>query len=580
MVYSSSSLLRVIAVAIFIVLALHWYLMLHLEASYAPHNYSLLESTSTRATTPATRHSYKKKPSYILSSVCGGCYRAYRGKCFDIIQQHKDENNSTLLEAMQSVGKSGGPECSVCDPDACYKPYISGDGNEEEDWTPKFKYWRYDAIAPRYSSAHGLLLQSIPNHLRIPPSRYNDIEEYIRQVYKDPDPSNTSNSFLFEYNPSLATIPTEMKSYLPLNAVYVAALRVTPSGRCMSRKVEDALPENIKQTMHSLCHLGIALLDDKYQVIPGYDVVIDLDVQLDLKRWKVLGEPTFSDYRLFLLNGELYLNINSDTVVLTKLRLSAKGFGSLEDEADVDKDGERPIKLKNLYGRDQLEVTLLHQFNSIWGRQVEGSGERWSNFDKNYALFSRPDRMEIYAEITVSPEHRVRQIIPDEYEQNQMSQKWIRSRARRNFRTDSITSRRVKIVDEYQSSRLLSPSFFTVDELWFPGKRNPYKSLTHGGACCISLPSDDIAKKYNTHHHKWKGIDTLLVGVGHNKITVRIGSAYGDAYSCQSSLSDTLSSWFSLPAFRKESTTNEREGFRPCFQLRIIILCIRSSSSI
>lgn len=284
--------------------------------------------------------------------------------------------------------------------------------------------------------------------------------------------------------------------------------------------------------MHSLNHLGIALLDGNYQIVPGYDVVIDMDVQLDVKRWKYLGEPAFSDYRLYALNGELYLHVNSDTVLITKIRLRAKGFGDDAGSGVAEKDAlaggddhDKELRLNNLHGGDNLEVTLVHPFNSVWGRVNASKGEKWSNFDKNYAIFSlpagagggKPD--EVYAEIAVHPEHSVIRISPDEYDRRPKDD-WIKKRARRNFRLDSNVQRRVKTLGvATSSSRPVVPSFFTIDEHWFPGKRDPFKQFSHGGACCIGI-SADMSVESSRLHGTWNAEDcpTLLVGVGHNRI--------------------------------------------------------------
>ena len=100
----------------------------------------------------------------------------------------------------------------------------------------------------------------------------------------------------------------------------------------------ERLPEDVKQTMHSLNHMGLALLDARYRPIPGHDVVIDIDEQMDAKRSGNMGEPSFVDYRLFTLNNELYLNINADTVIVTKLRLRSTTMSSAkvaDDEEDA-----------------------------------------------------------------------------------------------------------------------------------------------------------------------------------------------------------------------------------------------------
>jgi len=449
---------------------------------------------------------------------------AHRGRspCFDLIERHqrKEKNGTTpLLDAMRYVGKI--PECNMCDPDTCYKRHVDGDDahndqNTEKNRVKLFKYWRFDQVPLHYNVAAGLVLPSIPDRLRVPPSRFRDVEAYIRELYANPDPKNTSNSFLSEYNPSLAVIPAGMKSSLPRHAKYIASMRVSPNIHCFPREIEDALEDDIKQTMHSVSHLGVA---GKYQVIPGFDVVIDLAGQLDIMRSKWMGEPALSDYRLFVLNGELYLNINADTVIVTRVKLLAteyvkhSWFEGNADEVEPDGDEEEQLELENLHGGDRLKVILLHQFNSIWGGGREH--KKWKNYDKNYALFSPPNNDgKVYAEVAIYPEHKVMEIVPDEYDQ-QPNNDLIKQRLRRNFLSDSIVQRRVKAFDVTTSGKPILPTFFTADEHWFPGKRNPFKEFSHGGSCCVSISLDEIEAP---EAGRWGGIDSLLVGVGHNVI--------------------------------------------------------------
>ena len=185
--------------------------------------------------------------------------------------------------------------------------------NGEVNYT-QYKYWRYDRISPQYNVASGLMLASIPDRLRIPPSRFNDIEDYIRQLYTDhPDPKNTTNSFLLEYNPSLVLIPSSMRMYLPKNARYITSLRVTPANQCFSEPEHLNISKDIWDTIHSVSYLGIALLDDRYQILPGYDAVIDLDVQLGINRWKWKGPPAVTDYRLtVLMLAVIFLAVYAD----------------------------------------------------------------------------------------------------------------------------------------------------------------------------------------------------------------------------------------------------------------------------
>jgi hypothetical protein len=266
--------------------------------------------------------------------------------------------------------------------------------------------------------------------------------------------------------------------------------------------------------------MGLALLDERYQMLEGHDVVIDIDAQLEAKRGNYMGEPAFVDYRLFTLNDEIYLHINSDTVILTKLKLRSKGMMKDDDEDANNKKRERQFKLKNLYGGDQLEVTLVHQFNTIWGEGKE------SIFGKNYALFSLPNATHpgapdsIYAEMSVFPEHNVQQLLPDEYEKIPRDRR-IKWRQRRNFKIDYIIQRRMTKVGNATISdgreKASIPSFFSADEHWFPGAMNPFKEFAHGGACCVTLTMDDIPSSTTAN---LKGVDSLLVGVGHTLVKV------------------------------------------------------------
>ena len=346
-----------------------------------------------------------------------------------------------------------------------------------------------------------------------------------------------------EYNPGLVPIPIKMKEQLPPEAVYLVSLRVTPANNCFSTQVYADLPKDVWTAVYhtSTNHLGLALLDEKYQILPGYEAIIELDVPLDLKRSmesKRKGgvhveavSPTFMDYRLFILNNEIYLHINADTVIVSRLKLKGKGFGDdIAYERDIDtctvvaeKAGEmgnweEPCRLENLYGGDNLQVTLMRQFNTIWSGGIYG---------KNYALFGIPNATHsdapdsIYAELDIFP-HHVQQILPEEH--NKIDKRVVFERIwkpgtskRRKFKIDRVNMREVKEVgNTTESSDAPLPSFSTVDahEKWFPGEA-VFKEAAHGGACCVSFSADELnVGGTKTNHH-----ESLLVGIGHTKVT-------------------------------------------------------------
>ena len=392
----SSKLLNIIGIAIICTLIFHWYLILHHVNYHAPNSVHYnpflassligkkLQNGMKRLRNKVVRRRVNED-GYILGENCGGCYRTYskpstkeQTPCYDIIHDYMFKHNTTLYVSSKEIATTI-QECAVCNPETCYPKHSITGTNEEKQHSYKTKYWKFDQTLPSdiLQNPTSLVLDSIPDELRIPTSEYDNIESYIKDKYKHPDPANITNVFLLEYNPSIAIIPTTMHTYLPSNAKYILSLRVTPHNFCFPIWLTNKLPDDIKQTMHSLNHLGLALLDDKLQIIHGYNVVIDLDRQLGAKREHVMTEPAFVDFRLFNLHDELYLHINSDTVILTKITLRSKSIANdmgVYDEHsnaegilnEFEKD-EKSFKLHNLYGGDDLEVILQHQFNTIWG---------------------------------------------------------------------------------------------------------------------------------------------------------------------------------------------------------------------
>jgi len=558
----SSKLLTIIGIAILCVLCFHWYLILHHVNYHAPNSVHYNPFLASSLIGKKLRNGMKRlrnrvirrrgqinEDGYILGEHCGGCYRTYskpstkeQTPCYDVIHDYMFKHNTTLYIASKEIATSI-KECAVCNPTTCYPKHSITGTNEEQQHTYRTKYWKFDQTLPSdiLQNPTSIVLDSIPDELRIPTSEYDNIESYIKDKYKHPDPANITNVFLLEYNPSIAVIPTYMRTYLPSNARYILSLRVTPHNFCFPIWLTNKLSDDIKQTMHSLNHLGLALLDEQLQIIQGYNVVIDLDQQLGAKREHVMTEPAFVDFRLFNLHDELYLHINSDTVILTKIELRSKSIATemgVYDEHDntgtlneFEKD-EKSFKLNNLYGGDDFEVTLLHQFNTIWGTG------RDAVYGKNYALFtlppdtSNPEQQDkaIYAEMSIYPTHTIQSIIPSNYTKIPISKtdhriKW---RQRRNFKIDHIIQRQMSSVGNMTTSDLtydpIVPSFFNADEVWFPGGKNPFKEFAHGGACCVNFIFDDMDEDVNEHDTvkalKAKGVNSLMVGVGHTLVKV------------------------------------------------------------
>eukprot|EP00579_Thalassiosira_antarctica_P011259 CAMPEP_0201908992 /NCGR_PEP_ID=MMETSP0903-20130614/912_1 /ASSEMBLY_ACC=CAM_ASM_000552 /TAXON_ID=420261 /ORGANISM="Thalassiosira antarctica, Strain CCMP982" /LENGTH=593 /DNA_ID=CAMNT_0048443435 /DNA_START=100 /DNA_END=1881 /DNA_ORIENTATION=- len=449
----------------------------------------------------------------------------------------------TLLDAAKKLGNES-ETCKLCHPVHCWEHYFNNSTqNYGSAGHHQSKYWRFDRSNPKFTNPTTFTLPSIPSKLRIPPSRFQNIGAYFQEKYESSKANNASMDYLVEYNPGLVAIPTKMKQDLPKDAIYLLSLRVTPANNCFSTKVYADLPQEVWNSVYytNTNYLGLALLDEKYQMIPGYDVVIEVDVPMDLKRdtlSKRTGahveamSPTFMDYRIFVLNNEIYLHANADTVVVNRLSLRAKGFG--DDDAYVKNTGtcvevaaeggaqgnwEKPCRLDNLYGGDNLQVMLMRQFNTIWSGGING---------KNYALFSLPNATHpdapdsVYAEIDIFP-HHVQQILPDEFDQISKFQVFGKlwkegTHKSRHFKMDRVNMRSVKEVgNTTESGNVPLPSFSTMDahEDWFPGDDAPFKESAHGGACCVSFSANELnLGGTKSNHH-----ESLLVGIGHTKVS-------------------------------------------------------------
>jgi len=536
-----------IGFAITLLLCIQWHFaIMHTRDIHQPHDLflsSFSSSTSKRKRRLPTAKRKQSKDDYITSPICGACTRSYfdTRPCYTIMQREVQKSKISILEAAKKLGRES-KTCDICNPDTCYQHYINSSNNTDTSASSsqhQAKYWRFDRSYPNYINPTTISLSSIPNERRIPPSRFEDIGIYFQEKFNYAKSHNTSNDYLLEYNPGLVVIPSKMKNKLPNEATYLVSLRVTPANNCFSTQVYANLPKDVWTAVYhtSINHLGLALLDENYQIIPNYEVVIEVDIQLDLKRdmeskrtGKIVeASPTFMDYRLFMLNDEIYLHINADTVIVSRLELRSKAYH--DDEEDIDKCVnvakeagelgwfEKPCRLDNLYGGDNLQVTLMRQFNTIWSGGVYG---------KNYALFGIPNSTHpnepdaVYAELDIFP-HHVQQILPEEYDKLEKKQVFERiwkpgTNKRRKFKIDRVNMRAIKEVgNTTESDDAPLPSFSTVDAHidWFPGQDAPFKESAHGGACCVSFSADELnAGGTKKDHH-----ESLLVGLGHTKVT-------------------------------------------------------------
>ena len=489
---------------------------------------------------------------FILSPICGGCYRAKSGtiagteynaarglesdkfgaECnflqhLELQKIMNEKNNITIVDKIIESNKVVAQkfkDCEICDVNTCWKRFFDEDDAltiTKENKRFDTKYWRFDKTAPKIRKSKTIFLPSLPDEFRIPSSIiHGDIEKFLIEKYDSREGNYIP--FLVEYNPSLVQIPLEMKSHLPPESAYLMTLRVTPANNCFKKEFYSNLKLHNREVWDALMwtntnHLGLALLDSNYHMIPGYHAIIDLASEMEVNRKhrnSGTKSPAFMDYRLAVLNGEVYLNINADIVIITKLEIRSRDF--VEHDERIKRNNK--INIKPLYGGEKLEITLCHQFNTIWSGGHSG---------KNYALFTVPNATQsegpdsIYAEINISPYHKVSQIYPDEIDM--LDKKDAKKRRKRNLQLDSIMRRKVKSNNATVSNISPHASFSTVDEHWFPGNSapfEPFSPMTHGGACCVELRKSQILpvgnsdKTFGDHEY-------LLVGIAHSPLDWR-----------------------------------------------------------
>lgn len=476
-----------------------------------------------------------KNPPYVLSPVCGGCARALTNvtskafrdgtPCSEMMLRRINHGKAASLAEAARLTVEEYPECQRCQPKTCWKTYFNDlamnvKGLDKMDKGFLTKYWRFDLAAPKIEAPTTLALPSIPKEVRIPPSRFKDIEAFLTEKYNEFESNNDTKHvpIFIEYNPGIAPIPRKMKKLLPKYAEYVVAFRVTPANNCFRRDQMQDLPQKVwDHTMMSPTNmLGLALLDEEYGILPGYDIVVDIANQLGFVKdgygTTYFGEPTFMDYRLFTLNDKVYLHANADITVVTPIELRSKRHSRKAEEGE--------FKLDIVYGDPRMEVFMLHQFNTIWS-----GGDR----GKNFALFSVPNSTHpdepdaTYAEIDINPHHRVIQVHLDDVEM--LKRKIVKKRIRRNYTVDPIMMRKVREEGNLTTSNMEpEPSFYTVDEHWYPGVRPAFRRAGHGGSCCVSLSRKEVlaqGEHISLTHENWGNNDNLLVGVAHTSVIWR-----------------------------------------------------------
>lgn len=420
------------------------------------------------------KHNQIASTPYEVSPMCGEC--SLKPNCRTNINGLIKKENRTLLQACNKVSRIM-HSCGECDPKNC------PNGT---------KYWRYDHAGPQILKSKAYFLPSIPHKWRIPSDRIDNAGEYFIAFTE-----KNQTEMVFEYNPSLVQIPDTMLPHLnvesPYIPTYLASFRIASRNSCFPRNVTDKINPKHLSEMYKQNYLGLALLHSDLTIIPGTDVVIDIERETMVYHKK--GNQ-ISDFRLFTFNKKLYLTMNPAPPKLVQISVSTSKLHTFSNSFK---------KASNLFGNG-LFLTLHHDLNSLYGRDGNILN------DKNFALFQAlgHDEDEILAEILPHEPHVVKKFKPDDINilDNCVFSKRFWPNLNRNCNANPGPIRRVlkrelegNVTENHGIPRL---NFLNVHHLWF--EWNPIAPGGRGGACCIK-----IKNPYSTE------TEYLLAGVGHAK---------------------------------------------------------------
>lgn len=560
---------------LFGVLLVIWCLLLlgiHLPYYHQYENLPQLDSLSNKAKTILIKGSQALLPlssseassrsnvtavRYETSVVCPGCRHTevrvkrrvtFCGKLYE--DQSFVQLNNSRQQQLHSQEDSSWQVLSLDQYAACHAPCAcvlntKQQSNSTQETTKKsYKYWRYDKTLPPLIQAKSFFLPSISQSARAPNNvqalQTFDFVQYMKEKWAN----GRQYDLWFEFNPTVVILPPSLQRRAQQEfptAVYLASFRVGGEQNCfpwhgIKEHWDSAQYAKLSQTNH----LGLALLDEQLDMIPGTDFVVDLQTPL-LGKYKFSNKKALSviDFRLYVLHETIYLNINGPPVFIVPIDLY---FASNDDDNNNDdgshikprllsnftmselwenhKRGSQKdhILLDNLYdhghGKKPKIQLVLQDIPSVLS-SVEENG-------KNYAMFV-VNKTTVLAELnianprtlrainlTASPERLARCEIyhlkskghfgcanATQAKKDEPIQKTISTgiQRRRVHRVITLTD------DDHDPP---PPSFATLDELWFASP--VFDRFSHGGACCVSLSYQE---------------KDLIVGVGHHKVAYR-----------------------------------------------------------
>ena len=489
---------------------------------------------------------------------------------------HEQLHNHIALAQFRAylyISKLYDGKCRLCNPFLCYRRHRSTLDHNDSHKTgiqsnktntaaavdslplsPRNRYWHFNHTYPRYTSAVTPgPLTCIPVDSRYQ-YNYSSVQELeassfnVTQFMHDrwnqkgtedkqqEGPKVGRTDIFVEYNPTVTQLPQSLQ--VQFNSwekdnhdrdnpiVYLASYRVTSWQGCFpwTNVVEHFPREQVELMKNQHNYLGLSLLRADLSTVPGSEIVLDLETELERRR--IHKRPprrikNFVDYRLYIFSNQLYLNINGPPVYLVPIHIELRPTPPTANTTTT-------ILRQHKYHPNHASTTSDNQSNHSSDqvyRNVPANmflipnkyGDSMTLFvgttvyhisddgGKNFALF-QPDALAettggIVVEHNIHEPRRVQTIQLSQQQQQQPPLSKTHTAEPQTVQRKPLITRISLIpapnttdilednLDNRQMEMIAPPSFATVDELWF--SEPVFNTNSHGGACCVKVPLPD-----------------------------------------------------------------------------------------
>jgi hypothetical protein len=250
-----------------------------------------------------------RRPSLppIFIKLCLACEEAFLSDRFSCKRRifpwvEKNPPIDALKEGQTFVANEN-EKCAACHPDNC-------------EGTIHYPF-RFDEGQPLVLQSKTHDLSSIPMQSRIPSEFIFMTDTYFKFWTRDRPP------VLFTYNPSIIAIPSKTPHIDIHGASYIASYRVSPWHNCGFRTY------NFHSKLWNL--MGLAILDKNLDIIPGYDVIININELTQMKQ----SAQKFEDFRLFNFHDKIWL-LDGSLIVPLEIGSNQKGkLNTMKDRLPI-----------------------------------------------------------------------------------------------------------------------------------------------------------------------------------------------------------------------------------------------------